>query len=83
MDHHPVAVVADEVGDHVVAAARRHVEAVGSRTAGQGVVTEPAGQHGLLEIRQEYPVSPHQLVVDTHQLAVHLARRLVNADRVA
>jgi hypothetical protein len=35
------------------------------------------------EVGEEDPVLPHQLVVDAHQLAVHLGGRLVDADGVA
>jgi hypothetical protein len=37
----------------------------------------------LPEVGEQGPVLPHQLVGDGHQLAVHLLRRLVDADGVA
>src|SRR5215472_4999158 len=36
----------------------------------------------LPQVRQKRPILPHQLIGDRHQLAVHLRRRLLDADRI-
>ena len=38
---------------------------------------------GNLHIREPLVVAPHHFVGDTHDLAVHFKRRLVDADRIA
>jgi hypothetical protein len=36
----------------------------------------------LLQVRKQRPIAPHQCVGDGHQLSIHLARQLMDADRV-